>query len=73
MDLIIVRENTEGFYADRNMVVGTGEFMTTPDLALAVGKATKEGCRRITVTAFELAQRRSKRLTAVHKANVLRH
>ena len=73
MDLIIVRENTEGFYADRNMVVGTGEFMPTPDLALAVGKATKEGCRRIAVTAFELAQRRSKRLTAVHKANVLRH
>ena len=73
MDLIIVRENTEGFYADRNMVVGTGEFMPTPDLALAVGKATKEGCKRIAVTAFELARRRRKRLTAVHKANVLRH
>jgi len=73
MDLIIVRENTEGFYADRNMVVGTGEFMPTPDLALAVGKATKEGCRRIAVAAFELARRRRKHLTAVHKANVLRH
>jgi len=73
MDLIIVRENTEGFYADRNMVVGTGEFMPTPDLALAVGKATTEGCRRIAVAAFELAMRRTKRVTAVHKANVLRH
>lgn len=72
MDLVIVRENTEGFYADRNMAVGTGEFMPTPEIALAVGKATVEGCRRIAVTAFELAQRRSKRLTAVHKANVLK-
>ncbi len=72
MDLVIVRENTEGFYADRNMAVGTGEFMPTPDVALAVGKVTTEGCRRIAVTAFELAQRRSRRVTAVHKANVLK-
>jgi len=73
MDLVIVRENTEGFYADRNMAVGTGEFMPTPDVALAVGKATVHGCRRIAVAAFELARRRNKHLTAVHKANVLRH
>ncbi|MDA0301470.1 MAG: isocitrate/isopropylmalate family dehydrogenase, partial [Chloroflexi bacterium] len=30
MDLVIVRENTEGFYADRNMFQGIGEFMPTP-------------------------------------------
>ena len=30
-DLVIVRENTEGFYADRNTYAGTGEFMPTPD------------------------------------------
>jgi Isocitrate/isopropylmalate dehydrogenase len=29
MDLVIVRENTEGFYADRNMHQGVGEFMPT--------------------------------------------
>ena len=34
VDLVIVRENTEGFYADRNMFQGTGEIMPTPDLAL---------------------------------------
>lgn len=72
MDLVIVRENTEGFYADRNMVLGTGEFMPTKDVALAVGKATRAGCRRIAVAALELAQRRRKKLTCVHKANVLR-
>lgn len=72
MDLVIVRENTEGFYADRNMAVGSGEFMPTQDVALAVGKVTTEGCRRIAVAAFELARRRRRHVTAVHKANVLK-
>jgi len=72
MDLVIVRENTEGFYADRNMAVGSGEFMPSNDMALAVGKLTREGCRRIARTAFELASRRRGRVTAVHKANVLK-
>jgi len=72
MDLVIVRENTEGFYADRNMAVGSGEFMPTDDLALAVGKASRAGCRRIAVAALELASRRRGRLTVVHKANVLK-
>src|SRR6266581_1227696 len=47
MDLVIVRENTEGFYADRNMHLGSGEFMPTPDLALSVRKITAAGSRRI--------------------------
>lgn len=72
MDLVIVRENTEGFYADRNMALGSGEFMPTDELALAVGKVTREGCRRIAVAAFELARRRRSHVTAVHKANVLK-
>jgi 3-isopropylmalate dehydrogenase len=71
MDLVIVRENTEGFYADRNMAVGSGEFMPSHDMALAIGKLTREGCRRIARTAFELARRRRGHVTAVHKANVL--
>jgi len=71
-DLVIVRENTEGFYADRTMFVGNGEFMPTPDLALAVRKITAQGCRRIALSAFELARQRRRKVTAVHKANVLR-
>ncbi len=43
VDLVIVRENTEGFYADRSMHLGPGEFMPTPDLALAVRKITRAG------------------------------
>jgi 3-isopropylmalate dehydrogenase len=72
IDLVIVRENTEGFYADRSMHAGPGEFMPTPDLALSVRKITREGSTRIVEAAFSLAARRRKRVTVVHKANVLR-
>jgi isocitrate dehydrogenase (NAD+) len=72
VDLVIVRENTEGFYADRNMFQGSGEFMPTPDLALTVRKITREGSTRIAESAFKLAMQRRKHVTAVHKANVLR-
>ncbi|MGC0364310.1 3-isopropylmalate dehydrogenase [Rhodococcus sp. 27YEA15] len=71
MDLVIVRENTEGLYADRNMVVGSGEFMPTPDVALAVGVFTRAACERIARAAFALATRRRNHVTIVHKANVL--
>lgn len=72
LDLVIVRENTEGFYADRTMFAGTGEFMPTPDLAMAMRKVTRAGSTRIAEAAFELAMGRRRRVTAVHKANVLR-
>jgi isocitrate dehydrogenase (NAD+) len=72
VDLVIVRENTEGFYADRNMFSGNGEFMPTPDLALAVRKITRDGSMRIAESAFKLAMQRRKKVTSVHKANVLR-
>jgi 3-isopropylmalate dehydrogenase len=72
MDLVIVRENTEGFYADRNMHQGTGEFMPTPDVALAVRKVTAKASERIARAAFELALKRRRKVTAVHKQNVMR-
>jgi isocitrate/isopropylmalate dehydrogenase len=72
VDLVIARENTEGFYADRSMHVGPGEIMPTPDLALSLRKITRLGSTRIAEAAFRLAARRRKRVTAVHKANVLR-
>src|SRR6185437_13630544 len=72
VDLVIVRENTEGFYADRSMHVGPGEFMPTPDLAIAMRKITRHGSTRIAESAFKLAMQRRKKVTCVHKANVLR-
>lgn len=72
MDMVVVRENTEGFYADRNMFMGSGEFMPTEDVALSVRKITRQGSRRIARQAFQLASRRRKKVTVVHKANVLK-
>lgn len=72
-DLVVVRENLEGFYADRSMHAGSGEFMPVPGVALAVRKVTEEGSRRIARAAFRLAESRpARRVAAVHKANVLR-
>src|SRR5436305_4785303 len=71
-DLVIVRENTEGFYADRNLHQGVGDILVTPDVAISMRKITRAGSTRIVEEAFRLAMRRRKHVTAVHKANVLR-
>ena len=71
-DLVIARENTEGFYADRNTFRGTGEMMPTPDVAIMHGIITRSATERIARSAFELATRRRNKVTIVHKANVLK-
>ncbi len=71
-DLVVVRENTEGFYADRNMTAGDGDMLVTPDVAISIRKITREACTRIAETGFQLARTRRRRVTLVHKANVLR-
>ena len=71
-DLIIVREVTEGFYADRNMHEGNADLLATPDVAISLRKVTRQASERIARRAFELAMTRSRRLTAVHKANVMK-
>ena len=72
MDLVIVRENTEGFYADRNMHMGPAEFMPDEDMALSIRKITAKASNRIARTAFGLARKRRRKVTAVHKVNVLK-
>jgi 3-isopropylmalate dehydrogenase len=72
IDLVVVRENTEGFYADRNMFRGIGEAMPTPDVALATGVFTRTAITRIAHSACRLAMRRRQQLDIIHKANVLR-
>lgn len=71
LDCLIVRENTEGFYADRTMYLGNGEFMPTPDVALAVRKITAQASRRIAKVAFEMAKQRRGHVTSVGKRHVL--
>jgi 3-isopropylmalate dehydrogenase len=69
MDLVIMREATEGFYPDRNMTRGWAELMPSPDMALSFRKITRHCSERIARRAFELAMKRNKRVTAIHKAN----
>ena len=71
-DLVVVRENTEGFYADRNMAQGNGEILVTDDVSIALRRITRQCCARIAQAGFELAARRGKHVTLVHKANVLK-
>ncbi|MGZ2257145.1 isocitrate/isopropylmalate dehydrogenase family protein [Roseobacter sp. A03A-229] len=69
MDLVIMREATEGFYPDRNMFKGVGEMMPDPDMALSVRKITRHGSMRICREAFKLAMQRKRKVAAIHKAN----
>jgi 3-isopropylmalate dehydrogenase len=69
MDLVIMREATEGFYPDRNMARGWAEVMPDPDMALSIRKITRHCSDRIARRAFELAMTRRRKVTAIHKAN----
>ncbi len=68
IDLITVRENTEGAY------IGEGQSVS-PDgeTALLTQKVTRKGSERIVRYAFDLARRVGrKKVTVVHKANILK-
>jgi len=68
IDLITVRENTEGAY------LAEGAF-TAEDGSRAESKmvVTRKGCERVIRFAFDLARRAGrKKVTAVHKANILK-
>jgi 3-isopropylmalate dehydrogenase len=71
-DLVVARENTEGFYADRNMTHGNAELLVTEDVVVSLRRITRPACARIARTAIELAASRKKHVTIVHKANVLK-
>lgn len=71
-DLIIYRENTEGFYTDRNMHIGGGEWQITPEVVVSAGVFTKKAAERIAHAAFKMAMQRRKKVTIVHKANVIK-
>lgn len=72
LDLVVVRENTQGFYADRNLYSGPGEVMTDADTALSLRLVTRRASENVARVAFALAEERAMRVTLVHKANVLR-
>jgi 3-isopropylmalate dehydrogenase len=70
IDLVIVRESTEGMFASMGAGIVLGDLVATDSLVI-----TRRGTERVVRAAFELARRRARReprVTCVDKANVLR-
>ena len=65
IDLIVVRENTEGLYSGK-------EFEVTTGVGVAMKIITRAASERIAKFALELAMKRRKKLAFVHKANILK-
>jgi isocitrate dehydrogenase (NAD+) len=68
VDLVTVRENTEGAYSAEGQ-----ELSADGDTATSITKTTRRGSERIVRYAFDLARRTGRRkVTIVHKANILK-
>jgi len=66
VDLVVVRENTEGLYSGI-------EHLVQPGIAESIKIMTEGACTRISRYAFELAKREGRpKITAVHKANIMK-
>jgi len=63
--MVIVRENTEGLYSGK-------EFEAAPGVGIAMRIVTKAASERVARFSLELAMKRRKRLTFVHKGNILK-
>jgi isocitrate dehydrogenase (NAD+) len=71
VDLVIIRENTEGLYVGIDHSFRVGDDPKA--LVQAMSVMTREGCRRVCRYAFEYAKRHGrKKVTIVHKANILK-
>jgi len=66
VDLVIIRENTEGLYSGVENVV-------TPGTVMSMKVATEAACGRISAWAFDYARKRDrKKVTVFHKANIMK-
>lgn len=80
IDIVVFRENTEGMYIGVEFAMVPAAFYAEAamqripeDAAISIRSVTREGSRRIIRAAFEYAVRNKRgKVTAVHKANVLR-
>jgi len=71
IDLVLVRENTEGFYVGIEHYIPIGDDPKA--VAESTGFITRNGCRRIAEFTFDYAVKNNrKKVTIVHKANILK-
>src|SRR5262245_9062082 len=72
IDVTVLRENTEGFYPDRNLAWGYGEFKPREDVGLSLRVITGEACDRFAKFCLDYtAALGEKRLAIVHKRTAL--
>ena len=68
IDMMVVRENSEGEYAN----VGARLYPGTPqEVALQTGVFSRKGCERVIRYAYELARKEDRTLTSISKGNAL--
>lgn len=73
VDIVFLREVTEGMQSSETVVAGAGEFRPNDEITIASRVITRRGSRRVALAAFEVARtRRVKKVTAVHKEPVYR-
>ena len=72
LDVLVVRENSEGFYPDRNMFEGYGEMMPVEGVAISMRKITAQASNRIAHSAFQWARRRRSQVTILSKKHIFK-
>jgi 3-isopropylmalate dehydrogenase len=73
VDIVFVREITEGMLYSETVVAGLPEFRPNDDITVAMRVITRKGSRRVAREAFEIARaRKRKKVTAAHKEPVYR-
>ena len=73
VDIVFLREVTEGMQSSDTVVAGTGEYRPNDDITIAYRVITRKGSNRVARAAFEIARTRKRRkVTAVHKEPVYR-
>lgn len=69
VDIVFVRETTEGMMRAGTVVAGTGEFRPNDETSIGMRVITRKGSNRVARAAFDIARTRQRRLvTSVHKA-----
>ncbi|HSQ05796.1 MAG TPA: isocitrate/isopropylmalate family dehydrogenase [Burkholderiales bacterium] len=68
VDMVFLRETTEGLQTNSIVVAGTAEFRPNDDISIGMRVVTRRGAHRVAREAFEIARtRRRRKVTAVHK------
>jgi 3-isopropylmalate dehydrogenase len=73
VDIVFLRETTEGMQSGSVVFAGSGEFRPNDDISIGMRVVTRKGANRVAREAFEVARtRRRKKVTALHKEPVFR-